>query len=112
VDGWTIGGLRIVQACAIGYAGWKGAELKSSAEVESFFCQVCERASENLNDPGICGPFITWFDANRREFVFPLLLSEVNRAIAYRMNGEQLSLIGVGAAEVASEANADKAVVP
>jgi hypothetical protein len=80
--GWTPGGTGIMQACAIGYGAWKGMQLTSAAEIEMFFNDVCDRANQILGDPGACGAFINWFDGHRREFVFPLLLTEVNRAIA------------------------------
>jgi hypothetical protein len=79
--GWTPGG-TIMQACAIGYAGWKGLQLTTPAEIWMFFEDVCSRANQVLGDPGACGAFINWFDGHRREFVFPPLLTEVNRAIA------------------------------
>jgi hypothetical protein len=80
--GWTPGGTGVMQACAIGYGGWKGMHLTSAADIELFFNEVCSRANQVLCDPGACGAFIIWFDGHRREFVFPLLLTEVNRAIA------------------------------
>jgi hypothetical protein len=80
--GWTAGGTGIMQACAIGYGAWKGMQLTSPTEIEMFFNDVCSRANQILSDPGACGAFINWFDSHRREFVFPLLLTEVNRAIA------------------------------
>ena len=82
--GWTPGGTGILQACAIGYSGWKGVSLESASAVEEFFSEVCDGANAVMGDPGACGAFINWFDSNRREFVFPLLLTEVNRAIAER----------------------------
>jgi hypothetical protein len=84
--GYTVEGHggAIFYACAIGYGGWKGLQLETADDVENFFTEVCVRANQILDDPGACGAFITWFDDNRREFVFPLLLSEVNRAIAQR----------------------------
>jgi hypothetical protein len=77
-------GVAIFYACAIGYGGWQGLHLETADDVENFFAEVCFRANQILDDPGACSAFITWFDDNRREFVFPLLLSEVNRAIAKR----------------------------
>jgi hypothetical protein len=88
--GWTAGGAPgILQACAIGYGAWKGICLESAADVESFFTEVCERANRLMGDPGACNHFITWFDGHRRDFVFPLLLTEVNRAIALRTDAVQ-----------------------
>jgi hypothetical protein len=81
-------GATIIYACAIGYGGWKGLHLETADDVESFFTEICVRANQILGDPGACSAFITWFDGNRREFVFPLLLAEVNRAIAQRMARE------------------------
>jgi hypothetical protein len=86
--GSTPTGPGILQACAIGYGGWKGTALTTAAEIEIFFNEVCARANSILGDPGACGAFINWFDSNRREFVFPLLLGEVNRAIACRTEEE------------------------
>lgn len=80
--GWTPVGTGIMQACAIGYGAWKGLQLTSAADIEMFFNHVCERANQMLDDPSACGDFINWFDGHRREFAFPLLLTEVNRAIA------------------------------
>ncbi len=80
--GWTPRGTGITQACAIGYGAWKGLQLTTAADIEMFFNEVCDRANQILEDPGACGAFINWFDGHRREFVFPLLLTEVNRAIA------------------------------
>jgi hypothetical protein len=84
-EGWTAAGIRIIQGCAIGYGGWKGVRLQSAQDVERFFSEVCSAANEALGDPAACGHFIGWFDNNRREIVFPALLSEVNRAIARRV---------------------------
>src|SRR6516225_2480118 len=39
--GWTPGGTGIMQACAIGYGGWKGLQLTSAADIEMFFNDVC-----------------------------------------------------------------------
>jgi len=85
---WGVYGVQIIQACAIGYGGWKGARLETAQDIEAFFAGVCSRANEALGDPGACGAFIRWFDGNRREVVFPQLLSEVNRAIAARTEQE------------------------
>jgi hypothetical protein len=90
--GTVQGPAPISYACAIGYSGWKGLHLKSAADVVSFFTEICDRANRILGDPGACSAFITWFDNNRREFVFPLLLSEVNRAIAQRTKQDEKSV--------------------
>jgi hypothetical protein len=71
-------------ACAIGFAGWKGLALATPEAIEDFFNEVCARADVILEQPGACRHFIRWFDESRREFAFPLLLAEVNRAIAER----------------------------
>ena len=77
-------GIQVIQVCAIGYSAWKGACLETDRAIEEFFATVCARANETLGDPGACSYFISWFDNHRREVVFPLLLAEVNRAIAAR----------------------------
>jgi hypothetical protein len=87
-ESWTVAGIRIIQGCAIGYGAWKGIHLDSARDVERFFSEICSAANDALGDPGAVGHFISWFDNHRREFVFPLLLSEVNRAIAYRVTQE------------------------
>ncbi len=81
--GGSMGG-QIIQACAIGYGGWQGVHLETPAEIEEFFVEVCSRANAALEDLAACDSFISWFDNNPRERVFPLLLAEVNRAIAVR----------------------------
>jgi hypothetical protein len=77
-----MGGFRVVQACAIAYAGWQGAALESAAELEKYFWHVANRANEALDDQSAFDDFVAWFDGTPRHIVLPLLLSEVNRAIA------------------------------
>lgn len=84
-QGWTVAGIRIIQGCAIGYGAWKGIHLQTAHDVEQFFSEVCAAANETLDDPAASSHFISWFDHQRREIVFPALLAEVNRAIAYRV---------------------------
>src|SRR5271154_5637855 len=84
-ESWTINGTGIIQGCAIGYGGRKGAQLRTAREVQQFFADVCFAANEALGDPGASKYFTDWFDHNRREVAFPALLTEVNRAIACRV---------------------------
>ena len=80
----VIGGFRVHQACAIAFAGWQGARLERAADVERFFWHVGSQANEALGDPGAFDRFVAWFDGSPRHLVLPLLLAEVNRAIAER----------------------------
>ncbi len=78
-------------ACAVGYAGWKGCELDSIAEVEEFFARMCVAADELLGEPAECRWFLTWFDETPREIAFPQLIAEANLALEGRNDAEDHS---------------------
>jgi hypothetical protein len=67
-------------ACPVAYAGWQGEGLKSVAEVEEFFANVCFKADQALKEPAACRHFLQWFDDQPRALAVPLLLGEVRLA--------------------------------
>ena len=85
---WVVGGFRILQACAVGYAAWQGASLERAADVERFFRRLREAVNIALGDPAAFDDFTDWFDSTQRHIAWPLLLAEVNRALAARAAGD------------------------
>lgn len=85
---WVVGGLHIMQACAVGYAAWQGARLERVADVERFFRRLRAAVDAALNDPAAFDDFTDWFDSTQRHVAWPLLLAEVNRALAARAAGD------------------------
>jgi hypothetical protein len=74
-------------ACAISYAGWRGGEeLDLVGEVEEFFGRVCWECDKLLGEPAACRHFLNWFDDTPRDVVRRELLTEVDRALALRVN--------------------------
>jgi hypothetical protein len=71
-------------ACAIGYCGWQGDDLRSVAEVEAFFHRVCEGADAVFAEPAACRYFFNWFDDAPRAEMRRQLLGEVALALADR----------------------------
>jgi hypothetical protein len=82
--------LRAVQdwpveaACAIGYCGWQGEGLERVADVEEFFARLCFQVDENIGEPAACRYFLNWADETPRDQMRPLLLAEVEAALAAR----------------------------
>ena len=71
-------------ACALGYCGWQGEGLETVAEVEEYFARMCFEIDQRLGEPAGCRWFLNWFDETPRDEMRPLLLAEVNRALARR----------------------------
>lgn len=79
VRDWPVEG-----ACALGFCGWQGEGLNTVAEVEEFFARACFGIDKSLGEPAVCRFFLNWFDETPREEMLPLLLEEVNLALAER----------------------------
>ena len=71
-------------ACALGFCGWQGDELRTVGQVEEFFALACLEADTLLGEPGACRWFLDWFDDSPRAQVFALLADEVGRELARR----------------------------
>lgn len=80
VQDWPVEG-----ACALGYCGWQGEDLRTVGEVEEFFARVCFEADHRLGEPAACRWFLNWFDDTPRDEMRRELLAEVERAIAGRL---------------------------
>lgn len=70
-------------ACAIGFAGWHGSDLKTVGEVEEFFAKACYEADQLLGEPAACRYWLNYWDAEPRGKVFAELLEELGRLEAY-----------------------------
>ena len=73
-------------ACALGYCGWQGEGLESVAEVEEYFARLCFEVDQRLGEPAACRWFLNWFDETPRDEMRRMLLAEVNRAAARRLD--------------------------
>jgi hypothetical protein len=71
-------------ACAIGYAGWKGAGLLTVKEVEEYFARMCFEIDKKLVEPAGCRHFLNAFDEEPRETFFPALAEEIERELVRR----------------------------
>lgn len=71
-------------ACALTYAGWKGAGLETVGEAEEFFARTCFEIDRRLNEPAGCRWFLNWFDETPRAEVLRELLPEISRELARR----------------------------
>lgn len=80
VGSWPIEG-----ACGLAYACWKGEGLHSVSEVEIAFSKLTFQIDTEIGEPGDCRWFLNWFDSSPREEMRRLLLPEVKRAIAKRL---------------------------
>ena len=75
-------------ACALGFCGWQGEDLKTVGEVEEYFASLCFQADQRLGEPAACRWFLNWFDDTPREEMRKELLVEVERALNDRMSTE------------------------
>jgi hypothetical protein len=73
-------------ACALGYCAWKGEGKETVAEVEECFARACYEADQRLSEPAGCRWFLNWYDDMPRDEMRRLLLAEVNRALALRID--------------------------
>lgn len=71
-------------ACAVGYAGWKGLNLKTVGEVEEYFANFCANIDSRIGEPAGCRWFLNWFDEAPREEVRRLLGEEIKEELARR----------------------------
>jgi hypothetical protein len=75
-------------ACALGFCGWQGEGLETVAEVEEYFARMCFEIDQRLGEPAACRWFLNWFDETPRDEMRPLLVEEVNRALAQRRSAD------------------------
>ena len=75
-------------ACALGFCGWQGEGLETVAEVEEFFARMCFEIDQRLGEPAACRWFLNWFDETPRDEMRPLLLAEVECALAQRQSAD------------------------
>jgi hypothetical protein len=71
-------------ACAIGFAGWQGDQLKTLGQVEDYFGKLCMDVDFTLGEPGSVRWFLDWFDHMPRDLMRRQLLAEVNVELATR----------------------------
>ena len=77
-------GDEVEGACALGYCGWKGDDLRTVGEVEHFFIRTCTATDEALGEPAACRHFLNWFDETPRAEMRRQLFREVSRALNQR----------------------------
>jgi hypothetical protein len=75
-------------ACAVGYCGWQGDGLETVAEVEEFFARMCYEMDMKMGEPAACRWLLNDFDDRHREEMRRLYLTEVQRALAERLEKE------------------------
>jgi hypothetical protein len=73
-------------ACALGYCGWRGEQLRTVAQVEEFFARVCFEVDRRLSEPTAIRWFLNWFDEAPRDQMRRQLLAEVSFALALRVS--------------------------
>jgi hypothetical protein len=76
--------LPVEAGCALAYAAWKGDGLKAVGEVEEYFQALCDAIDRRLDTPAGCSGFLSWHDQTDRASMRPLLLEEVQAALAGR----------------------------
>lgn len=77
------------RACLLGYCGWQGEGLKTTAEVCEFFACMCMEIDARLGEPAGCRAVLNAWDENPREVMLPLLLAEVDREIDRRRQAQE-----------------------
>lgn len=79
-----------VEACCVtAYAGWKGNELVTVAEVVEFFSHICYECDMLVGEPAGCRWFLNFYDEAPRDEMRRELLAEVELALAQK-NCEEL----------------------
>jgi hypothetical protein len=77
-------GERLHAACALGWAGIVGDDLRTVGEVDRFFEELCAEADERLGEPGACRWFLAWYDDVPRDVLRVELLAEVALVLRQR----------------------------
>ena len=72
-------------ACAIGFCGWQGDDLRTVGEVAEFHATRCFEADQRLGEPAACRWFLNWFDDTPRDEMRRELLAEVDLALRDRL---------------------------
>jgi hypothetical protein len=76
---------KISRADAIGYALWKGENLRSPDEVRLRFYEVGRKCDQNFRDQDLwVENFTEWFDSIPRGAAFAALLQEVEETLSER----------------------------
>lgn len=70
-------------ACVLGYCGWQGEELKTVAEVETYFAKACFNCDQLMGESAMCRWFLNWFDDTPRPEMRRLLLAEIDATLAH-----------------------------
>jgi hypothetical protein len=83
VQDWPVEG-----CCLVGFAGWQGDGLETVAEVEEFFARMCYEMDMKMGEPAACRWLLNDFDDRPREEMRRLYLTEVQRALAERLEKE------------------------
>lgn len=76
---------KICAACALGWTGWHGEDLRSIGAVADYFHRLCDQADEALNEPGASRFFLNWYDDAPRDEMRQQLLAEVQLELRSRM---------------------------
>lgn len=76
------GDCPVYGACSIGYCGWQGDGLNTTAQVEAYFHDICDAVDAAFNEPAACRYFLHWYDDTPRTEMRRELLSEVRLALA------------------------------
>ena len=69
-------------ACALGYCGWKGGDLRTVGEVEEFFSETCYRADRVLGEVAACRWFLEFWDDTPRLEAFATLARWIDDVLA------------------------------
>lgn len=75
---------------AIGFALWQGLDLQTVGEVEQAFARLCYECDQRVGEPASVRWFLNWWDDASRVDAFAVLLSEVDSAIASRIDACQV----------------------
>jgi len=71
-------------ACVLGYALWHGERLKTVADLERRFAEVCAECDRRMGEPASVRWLLNWADETPRVEMRLALATEVNRALARR----------------------------
>jgi hypothetical protein len=78
--------IEVEGGCGISYPLWKGECLNRVGELEDRFSEICYYVGVYFKEPAACRWFLNWFDETPRFEVLRLLLPEVKRSLAARLD--------------------------
>lgn len=76
---------EVAGACLLTYAGWKGMGFSKVYQAEDWFAWLCHQTDVRMNEPAAYRYVSCWWDDTPRDEARRLVLEEVRREIARRL---------------------------